>query len=164
MTGSLGSEEFVTGVVKSISRSNALMSLLPALLFLIACGIAFATGTSWGTFSIMIPIAAAAFSYDMGSELMIICISACMAGGVFGDHCSPISDSTIMASAGAQCDHIQHVSTQLPYALTAGCTALVSYILAGFIRSWVVCLPLSIILMVAVLLCIRSMEPKKTAA
>ncbi|MBQ9647519.1 MAG: Na+/H+ antiporter NhaC family protein, partial [Oscillospiraceae bacterium] len=164
MTGSLGSEEFVTGVVKSISRSNALMSLLPALLFLIACGIAFATGTSWGTFSIMIPIAAAAFSYDMGSELMIICISACMAGGVFGDHCSPISDSTIMASAGAQCDQIQHVSTQLPYALTAGCTALVSYILAGFIRSWVVCLPLSIILMVAVLLCIRSMEPKKTAA
>ena len=164
MTGSLGSEEFVTGVVKSISRSNALMSLLPALLFLIACGIAFATGTSWGTFGIMIPIAAAAFSNDMGSELMIICISACMAGGVFGDHCSPISDSTIMASAGAQCDHIQHVSTQLPYALTAGCTALVSYILAGFIRSWVVCLPLSIILMVAVLLCIRSMEPKKTAA
>ena len=164
MTGSLGSEEFVTGVVESISQNNALMSLLPALLFLIACGIAFATGTSWGTFGIMIPIAAAAFNADMGSELMIICISACMAGGVFGDHCSPISDSTIMASAGANCDHIQHVSTQLPYALTAGTTALVCYILAGFIRNWVVCLPLSIVLMICVLLVIRSMEAKKAAA
>jgi len=163
MTDSLGSTEYVTGIVDSISNNDALMSLLPALLFLIACGIAFATGTSWGTFGIMIPIAAGAFNSNMGSELMIICISACMAGGVFGDHCSPISDSTIMASAGAQCDHIQHVSTQLPYALTAGATALVSYILAGFVRSWVICLPISIALMVCVLLVIRSMESKKTA-
>ena len=164
MTDSLGSTEYVTGIVDSISNNEALMSLLPALLFLIACGIAFATGTSWGTFGIMIPIAAAAFNADMGSELMIICISACMAGGVFGDHCSPISDSTIMASAGANCDHIQHVSTQLPYALTAGGTALVCYILAGFIRNWLVCLPLSIILMICVLLVIRSTESKKASA
>ena len=163
MTDSLGSTDYVTGIVESISNNDALMSMLPAFLFLIACGIAFATGTSWGTFGIMIPIAAAAFNADMGSELMIICISACMAGGVFGDHCSPISDSTIMASAGAQCDHIQHVSTQLPYALTAGATALVCYILAGFIRNWVVCLPISIALMVCVLLVIRSMANKKAA-
>ncbi len=155
MTDSLGSTEYVSGIVESISGNQALMSLLPALLFLLACGIAFATGTSWGTFGIMIPIAAAAFNANMDNELMIIAISACMAGGVFGDHCSPISDSTIMASAGAQCDHIQHVSTQLPYALTAGAVALVSYVLAGFIRNWVICLPLSIVLMVAVLLLAR---------
>ena len=164
MTDSLGSTEYVSGIVDSLSHNDALMSLLPAFLFLIACGIAFATGTSWGTFGIMIPIASAAFHADMGSELMIICISACMAGGVFGDHCSPISDSTIMASAGAQCDHIQHVSTQLPYALTAGATALVCYVLAGFLRNWVICLPLSIALMIGVLLVIRSTENKKAAA
>ncbi len=164
MTDSLGSTEYVSGIVEQLSGNQALMSLLPAILFLIACGIAFATGTSWGTFGIMIPIAAAAFNADMGSELMIICISACMAGGVFGDHCSPISDSTIMASAGAQCDHIQHVSTQLPYALTAGAAALVSYVLAGFIRSWLICLPLSIILMIAVLLAVRSAAGKNAAA
>ena len=164
MTDSLGSTEYVSGIVEQISGNHALMSLLPAILFLIACGIAFATGTSWGTFGIMIPIAAAAFDADMGSELMIICISACMAGGVFGDHCSPISDSTIMASAGAQCDHIQHVSTQLPYALTAGAAALVSYVLAGFIRNWLICLPLSIILMIAVLLAVRSAAGKNAAA
>ncbi len=158
MTDSLGSTEYVTGVVASFSENGALMSLLPAILFLIACGIAFATGTSWGTFGIMIPIAVSAFHSDMGSELMIICISACMAGGVFGDHCSPISDSTIMASAGAQCDHMQHVSTQLPYALTAGGAALVSYVIAGFVRNWLICLPLSVVLMVAVLLVIRSAQ------
>ena len=164
MTDSLGSTEYVTGIVESISNNDALMSLLPALLFLIACGIAFATGTSWGTFGIMIPIAAAAFNADMGSELMIICISACMAGGVFGDHCSPISDSTIMASAGANCDHIQHVSTQLPYALTAGATALVCYVLAGFIRNWIICLPVSIVLMIGVLLVLRSLDGNKAEA
>ena len=161
MTDSLGSTEYVTGVVQSISDNEALMSLLPAALFLIACGIAFATGTSWGTFGIMIPIAAAAFHADMGSELMIVCISACMAGGVFGDHCSPISDSTIMASAGAQCDHIQHVSTQLPYALTAGGTALVCYVIAGFVRNWLICLPLSVVLMIGVLLVLRNLDQKK---
>ncbi|MBE6908096.1 MAG: Na+/H+ antiporter NhaC family protein [Ruminococcaceae bacterium] len=164
MTDSLGSTDYVTGIVESFSSNSAIMSLLPAFLFLVACGIAFATGTSWGTFGIMIPIASAAFNADMGSELMIISISACMAGGVFGDHCSPISDSTIMASAGAQCDHIQHVSTQLPYALTAGCTALVCYIFAGFIRNWVICLPLSILLMIGVLLAIRNIEANKNPA
>ncbi len=163
MTDSLGSTEYVSGIVESISGNQALMSLLPALLFVIACGIAFATGTSWGTFGIMIPIAAGAFGANMNNELMIIAISACMAGGVFGDHCSPISDSTIMASAGAQCDHIRHVSTQLPYALTAGGAALVSYILAGFIRNWVICLPISIALMVATLLLLRGRAGGETA-
>ena len=161
MTDSLGSTEYVTGVVRSFSGNTALMSLLPALLFLIACGIAFATGTSWGTFGIMVPIACEAFGANLDSELMIVCISACMAGGVFGDHCSPISDSTIMASAGAQCDHMRHVSTQLPYALTVGAVALVSYAAAGFVRSWYVCLPLSVALMIAVLLVIRTVGEGK---
>ncbi len=164
MTDSLGSTEYVTGVVESFSENQALMSLLPAFLFLIACGIAFATGTSWGTFGIMVPIACKAFGANLDSELMIVAIAACMAGGVFGDHCSPISDSTIMASAGAQCDHIQHVSTQLPYALTVGAVSLVSYILAGFLRNWLICLPVSIVLMIATLFVIRSTEGKKTAA
>ncbi len=164
MTDSLGSTEYVSGIVEQLSGNQALMSLLPAILFLIACGIAFATGTSWGTFGIMIPIAAAAFNADMGSELMIICISACMAGGVFGDHCSPISDSTIMASAGAQCDHIQHVSTQLPYALTAAAVSLAVYVLAGFVRRWYVCLPASIGLMVVLLLIVREISGREKTA
>ena len=155
MTDSLGSTTYVTGVVESFSENSVLMSLLPAFLFVISCGIAFATGTSWGTFGIMVPIACKAFGANPDGELMIIAIAACMAGGVFGDHCSPISDSTIMASAGAGCDHIRHVSTQLPYALTAGGTALVCYLAAGFIRNWLLCMPLSIALMCAVLLVIR---------
>ena len=161
MTGSLGAADYVKGLVDAVSENNALMSMLPAFLFLVACGLSFATGTSWGTFGIMIPIAVKAFGSDMGSELMIISISACMAGGVFGDHCSPISDSTIMASAGAQCDHIQHVSTQLPYALTAGGTSLVCYILAGFVRNWLICLPLGIVIMAAALIFIQSITAKK---
>ena len=158
MTDSLGAADYVKGFVDELAKIPALISLLPAILFLVACGLSFATGTSWGTFGIMIPIAVKAFGADMGNELMIISISACMAGGVFGDHCSPISDSTIMASAGAQCDHIQHVSTQLPYAITAGAVSLACYILAGFVRSWLICLPVSVVLMIAVLLILRGKE------
>ena len=130
---------------------DALMSLLPAIVFLIGTFLAFATGTSWGTFGILIPIVVNVFGADLGNELMIIAISACMAGAVCGDHCSPISDTTIMASAGAQCDHIRHVSTQLPYALMAAAVSFVGYVIAGFVRSWFICLPVSIILMIVAL-------------
>ncbi|MCR5356146.1 MAG: Na+/H+ antiporter NhaC family protein [Lachnospiraceae bacterium] len=148
MTDSLGAKEYVAGLVENIAGNHALMSLLPAIVFLIGTFLAFATGTSWGTFGILIPIVVNVFGADLGNELMIIAISACMAGAVCGDHCSPISDTTIMASAGAQCNHIRHVSTQLPYALTAAAVSFVAYIITGFIRSWIVCLPIGIVLMV----------------
>ena len=159
MTDSLGAADYVAGLVAG--SADTFMSFLPAIIFLIGCGLAFATGTSWGTFGILIPIVVDVFGADLNNELMIIAISACMAGAVCGDHCSPISDTTIMASAGAECDHIQHVSTQLPYAITVALVSFVCYIFTGFIRSWVICLPLGIILMVAVLLVIRSIEAKK---
>ena len=163
MTDSLGAREYVAGIVDAVAHNNALMSLLPALVFLVGCGLSFATGTSWGTFGILIPIVVDVFNSNLGNELMIIAISACMAGAVCGDHCSPISDTTIMASAGAQCEHIGHVSTQLPYALTVAGVSLACYILAGFIRSWYVCLPLGIVLMVATLLIIKTFTAKKAA-
>ena len=163
MTDSLGAREYVAGIVDAVAHNNALMSLLPALVFLVGCGLSFATGTSWGTFGILIPIVVDVFNSNLGNELMIIAISACMAGAVCGDHCSPISDTTIMASAGAQCEHIGHVSTQLPYALTVAGVSLACYILAGFIRSWYVCLPLGIVLMVATLLIIKTFTSKKAA-
>ena len=119
MTDSLGAAEYVAGLVENVAGNQALMSMLPAFVFLVGVFLSFATGTSWGTFGILIPIVVNVFGGDMSNELMIIAISACMAGAVCGDHCSPISDTTIMASAGAQCDHILHVSTQLPYAMTA---------------------------------------------
>jgi Na+/H+ antiporter NhaC len=147
MTDSLGAKEYVAGLVENIAGSHALMSLLPAIVFLIGTFLAFATGTSWGTFGILIPIVVNVFNADLGNELMIIAISACMAGAVCGDHCSPISDTTIMASAGAQCDHIKHVSTQLPYAITTAAVSFVIYILAGFTRNWIVCLPIGVILL-----------------
>ncbi|MCR5674208.1 MAG: Na+/H+ antiporter NhaC family protein [Lachnospiraceae bacterium] len=157
MTDSLGAKDYVAGVVASIADNHALMSLLPAIVFLVGTFLAFATGTSWGTFGILIPIVVNVFGADMNNELMIIAISACMAGAVCGDHCSPISDTTIMASAGAQCDHIRHVSTQLPYALTAAAVSVVAYIFAGFIRNWLICLPIGIVLMVATMLVIRQL-------
>ena len=123
MTDSLGAAEFVAEMVKS--SAEGLVNMLPAIIFLVACFLAFATGTSWGTFGILIPIVVHVFENTPG-DLMIISISACMAGAVCGDHCSPISDTTIMASAGAQCDHVNHVSTQLPYAIVA---AVVSFVL-----------------------------------
>ena len=161
MTDSLGAKEFVAGLVSNVADNGAVMSLLPAFVFVIGCFLAFATGTSWGTFGILIPIVVSVFSSNLGNELMIISISACMAGAVCGDHCSPISDTTIMASAGAQCDHIQHVSTQLPYALTVAAVSGVCYIFTGFIRSWLICLPLSIVLMTVVLLFIQKSAAKK---
>ncbi len=158
MTDSLGAATFVAGIVSNVADNGAVMSFLPALVFVVGAFLAFATGTSWGTFGILIPIVVNVFGGNMGTELMIISISACMAGAVCGDHCSPISDTTIMASAGAQCDHIKHVSTQLPYALTAAIVSLVAYVIAGFVRNWFICLPLGIILMVATLFCIKKVK------
>jgi Na+/H+ antiporter NhaC len=152
MTDSLGAKEYVAAMVENVAGNNAIMSFLPAFVFVIGCFLAFATGTSWGTFGILIPIVVNVFNGDMGNELMIIAISACMAGAVCGDHCSPISDTTIMASAGAQCDHIQHVSTQLPYALTVAALSFATYIIAGFVRNWAIALPVGIVLTIIVLL------------
>jgi Na+/H+ antiporter NhaC len=137
--------------------------LLPAIIFIVACFLAFATGTSWGTFGILIPIVTALFQVGAdGSmpELMVIGISACLAGAVCGDHCSPISDTTIMASAGAQCNHVNHVSTQLPYAITVAAVSFVSFIIAGFVQNWLICLPISILLMIGTLLVIKAVTAK----
>lgn len=128
MTDSLGAKEFVEAIVKQ--ASGGLLSILPAVVFIIACLLAFATGTSWGTFGMLIPIVVGAFE-ETNPTMMIISISACMAGAVCGDHCSPISDTTIMASAGAQCNHINHVNTQLPYVIVVAGVSFVTYILAG---------------------------------
>ena len=127
MTDSLGAKEFVAGLVEG--SAAGLKMMLPAIIFVVACFLAFATGTSWGTFGILIPICIAIFA--PGNPLRLISISACMAGAVCGDHCSPISDTTIMASAGAQCEHVKHVSTQLPYAITVAVVSFLSYIIAG---------------------------------
>ena len=152
MTDSLGASEFVTGVVKA--SAGGFMNFLPAIIFVIGAVIAFATGTSWGTFGILIPIVVNVFS-GTNHELMIISISACMAGAVCGDHCSPISDTTIMASAGAQCDHVNHVSTQLPYAIVAAVVSFLSYIVAGFVQTPWIALPVAVILMIITLVIIR---------
>lgn len=156
MTDSLGAAEYVAGLVEK--SAGSFMSFLPAIIFLIACGLSFATGTSWSTFGILIPIVVKVFVNDPANELMIISISACMAGAVCGDHCSPISDTTIMASAGAGCDHILHVSTQLPYALTVAAISFVCYLFTGFVRDWRICLPVGAVLTVAVLLVIRAID------
>ncbi len=155
MTDSLGAKEYVAGLVSVIAENEAAMSFLPSIVFLIGCFLAFATGTSWGTFGVLIPIVVNVFGGDLNNELMIIAISACMAGAVCGDHCSPISDTTIMASAGAQCDHLVHVSTQLPYAVLAAVVSFVCYIITGFVRNWLICLPMGIIIMIAVLLIVK---------
>ena len=157
MTDSLGAAEFVEHAMRS--ASSGLMGVLPAIIFLVGCGLAFATGTSWGTFGILIPIVVGVFE-NSNPELMIISISACMAGAVCGDHCSPISDTTIMASAGAQCDHVNHVSTQLPYAIVAAAISFVTYLVAGFVQTAWIALPVGIILMLGALALIRYMNPK----
>ena len=144
MTDSLGASVFVSAIVKS--SAGGLMNFLPAIIFVIGAVIAFATGTSWGTFGILIPIVVNVFS-GTNHELMIISISACMAGAVCGDHCSPISDTTIMASAGAQCEHVNHVSTQLPYAMVAAAVSFLTYIIAGFVQTAWIALPAGIIMM-----------------
>ena len=157
MTDSLGAKEYVAALVKA--SAGTFVSLLPAIIFLVGCFLAFATGTSWGTFGILIPIVVDAFSAT-DPQLMIIAISACMAGAVCGDHCSPISDTTIMASAGAQCEHVNHVSTQLPYAITAAAVSCVSYIVAGYVRNVVIRLIVAIVLMLATLSVIKMTAAK----
>lgn len=158
MTDSLGAAEYVAGIMESCA--GGLMSLLPAIIFLVGLALAFATGTSWGTFGILIPIVVAVFD-GLDPQLMIISISACMAGAVCGDHCSPISDTTIMASAGAQCDHVSHVSTQLPYALICAGVSCVTYIIAGFTKSAWISLPIGIIMMIAVLFAFKKVTTAK---
>lgn len=157
MTDSLGAKEYVAELVKQ--SAGSFMSFLPAIVFLIAVGLSFATGTSWGTFGILIPIVVEVFGGN-GGEIMIIAISACMAGAVCGDHCSPISDTTIMASAGAQSNHINHVSTQLPYAMLVAGVSFVMYIITGFVRS-VIMLPIGIAVMVGVLFLIKYLTKDK---
>ena len=156
MTDSLGAKIFIAQLIEG--SAGAFQSLLPAIIFVIAVGLSFATGTSWGTFGILIPIVLSVFG--AGQPITIVAISACMAGAVCGDHCSPISDTTIMASAGAQCDHINHVSTQLPYALTVAAVSTVSYVLAGFIPNWYIVLPVSIVLMIGTLFVIKAATKK----
>ncbi len=157
MTDSLGAKIFISQLIEG--SAGMFQMFLPAIIFLIAVGLSFATGTSWGTFGILIPIVLSVFSGADGN-LTIVAVSACMAGAVCGDHCSPISDTTIMASAGAQCNHIDHVSTQLPYALTVAGVSFVSYILAGFVsNAWIV-LPVAIVLMIGTLFVIRMIGQK----
>ena len=152
MTDSLGAKVFVETAMQS--TAGDLQKFLPAIIFLVGCFLAFSTGTSWGTFGILIPIVVGVFQ-NTNHELMIIAISACMAGAVCGDHCSPISDTTIMASAGAQCDHVNHVSTQLPYAIVAAAVSFVSYLIAGFVQNVFICLGISVILMLLVLMLLK---------
>ena len=153
MTDSLGAAEYVASIMNS--AASGLLNLLPAIIFLVGCFLAFATGTSWGTFGILIPIVVAVFQ-GTNETMMIISISACMAGAVCGDHCSPISDTTIMASAGAQCNHVNHVSTQLPYAMTVAAVSCITYVIAGVIQNAVICLVIGIALQILVLLAIRN--------
>ncbi len=160
MTDSLGAKIYISQLVEG--SAGAFQALLPAIIFLIAVGLSFATGTSWGTFGILIPIVLSVF--EATNPLTIVAISACMAGAVCGDHCSPISDTTIMASAGAQCNHINHVSTQLPYALTVAGISFVTYIAAGFlarVNLAIVALPIGIVLTVATLIAIKAITKKK---
>ena len=159
LTGMLGADVFVAELMEGAAAG--LMNLLPAIIFLVAVGLAFSTGTSWGTFGILIPIVVSVFAAD--SEILIIGISACLAGAVCGDHCSPISDTTIMASAGAKCNHINHVSTQLPYALTVAAVSFVAYVITGFVQSWYIMLPVALVAMVAVLFGIKAIVAKKEA-
>ncbi len=166
MTSLLEAGPFVSGLVESVS---AIRILLPLILFVVAIGLSFATGTSWGTFGILIPIVTGVFSTELAStaetgiipEMVIICISACLAGAVCGDHCSPISDTTIMASTGAQCDHVNHVSTQMPYVFTVAGVCAVGYIISGFVQNIFVVLGASIVMMLAVLFAIKVISKSK---
>lgn len=151
VTGLLGADVFVAGLLEG--SKGIVQILIPVIVFCIAVFLAFATGTSWGTFGILLPIVVPIM--DPGSELLIITVAATLAGAVCGDHCSPISDTTIMASTGAQCDHINHVSTQLPYALTVAVVSAVNYVLAALIQNWFINLPIAIISMIVTILVIR---------
>ena len=167
VTKGLGAPEFVAGIVKNLSGS--LYALLPAVVFIIAAFLGFATGTSWGTFSILLPIVIPVFSGGIpaadltselinGNDMLMIAIAATLGGAVMGDHCSPISDTTIMASSGAQCYHLNHVATQLPYAMTVAAVCFANYILASFIQNVVINLAIAIVCMVAVLLVIGKLN------
>ena len=156
MTSLLGSRVFVEN---ALANAGALYSFLPSIIFAVACFISFSTGTSWGTFGILIPIVLHVF--PAGSELAVIGMSACLAGSVCGDHCSPISDTTIMSSAGAQCEHVNHVSTQLPYAITVAAVSFVAYLITGFVQSWVIMLPVSVAMLIGTLYALRSMNARK---
>ena len=157
ITGLLGADVFVGDLMNSAAAGLA--NFLPAIIFVVACILAFSTGTSWGTFGILIPIVAAIFPAD--SNLLIIGMSACLAGAVCGDHCSPISDTTIMSSAGAQCNHLNHVSTQLPYAITVAAISFVMYLLAAFVQNVYILLPIGVILTVLTLFIIKAVTAKK---
>ena len=167
ITKALGAPEFVADFVRSFGSS--LQNFLPAVVFIIACGLGFATGTSWGTFTILLPIVIPVFAGVSASELtvadigpghdiLMIAIAATLGGAVMGDHCSPISDTTIMASSGAQCYHLNHVATQLPYAMTVAVVCFANYILASFIQNVVINLAIAIVCMVVVLLVIGKLN------
>ena len=159
MTDSLGAKVFISQIING--PAAGLQDFLPAIIFVIAVVLAFSTGTSWGTFGILIPIVLAAIP---GNESTIIAVSACMAGAVCGDHCSPISDTTIMASAGAGCNHVNHVNTQLPYALLVAAVSFVSYLVAPFVGGWQVALPIAVVLMLATLFVLRAALGRRKAA
>jgi len=161
MTDSLGAKVYIAEFVRLYASS--FVPLLPAIVFLIGVGLSFATGTSWGTFGILIPIVLAIFGGSIDNEICIIAISACMAGAVCGDHCSPISDTTIMASAGAQCNHINHVSTQLPYALMVAGVSFVTYLFAGYIQNAWYSLAFGAVILLATLCIIKAVSTKKNA-
>lgn len=160
MTGLLGAKYFVADLMNG--AAEGLANFLPAIIFLVACGLAFATGTSWGTFGILIPIVTAIFPSD--STILVIGISACLAGAVCGDHCSPISDTTIMSSAGAQCNHINHVNTQLPYAITVAAISFICYVISGFVQNAIIMLAIGIVLTVATILVIKVLTKKEKKA
>ena len=157
-TDSLGAATYVAGLMEH--SAAGLMAFLPAIIFLVAIGLAFASGTSWGTFGILIPIVVSCFQ-EVDPELMIISISACMAGAVCGDHCSPISDTTIMSSAGAQCEHLNHVTTQLPYAMTAASVSFFAFLVAGFTKSALISLAFGVVALFLLLLVIRAKVSRK---
>ena len=157
MTALLGAKYFVGDLMSG--QAEALGYFLPAIIFVVACVLAFATGTSWGTFGILIPIVTSIF--EANDPLLMIAMSACLAGAVCGDHCSPISDTTIMSSAGGQCNHLNHVSTQMPYAITVALISFVMYIISGFVQNAWICLPIGIVLTIATLFVIKMVTKKK---
>uniref|UniRef100_UPI003735870A Na+/H+ antiporter NhaC family protein n=1 Tax=Butyricicoccus sp. TaxID=2049021 RepID=UPI003735870A len=167
MTGLLGAKFYVHDLVSA--SAGALKMFLPAIIFVVALFLAFSTGTSWGTFAILIPIVCNVFGSGDTYEMLVISIAACLSGAVCGDHCSPISDTTIMASAGAHCDHVNHVSTQLPYVMTAAAVSFVGYIIAGILGYYsenslaLAATPITLVLMLVVLLLIRKIYPKSMA-
>ena len=157
ITGLLGADVFVADLLEH--SKGAIQVLIPLIVFCIAVFLAFATGTSWGTFGILLPIVVPIM--EPGSEMLTITVAATLAGAVCGDHCSPISDTTIMASTGAQSDHINHVSTQLPYALTVAAVSAVNFVLAAIIQNWMINLPIAIVTMIVTVLVIRKIFAKK---